>query len=889
MAVNLFNYRMAYLNRYIFRLLFTGLFIVQAYPSSYKNLNFDFLLEDSIKTFSNKKVVNKKSTKKSYSSIIKDFKKIEGLFTLYWNDKKNQAFISILPNQLEKIYLAGLTRQSGDGYYFDGSSMLNEYPFMFKLVGERLQFINVNVKFRADEDAPFKKSIIKQSSHSILSSAKIASKPNVKTGAILVDIGKLFIYDIEEVSRKSQGIYSFDKKDSYFTQLKSFPLNTEIDMSLHFKGKKGKYIYTLPNSSSVQINYHISLSKIISTNYKPRLADDRIGHFTTIYQDYTDVKKDSPYIRYINRWNLEKKNPQAKISEPKTPIIYWIENTVPYEFREAVKEGILAWNKAFESIGFKNAIVVKQMPDDADWDPADVRYNTIRWMFQPGRGYAVGPSRANPFSGELYDADIRISADFIRSFYSAQTEFVSPIIGPVSVDFEFDNIDNQHVPDMCMYGEHLHEEMSAAWDIMTSTGKIEGTDKELKEYIHNGLVDLILHEVGHTLGLRHNFKASSIYSVEQLSSPEFTKKYGISGSVMDYQPVNIFDEGTTFFQKTPGVYDYWAIEYAYKEPNRSNLSEKLFLEEIASRSTDPLLRYGTDEDTYGLSTRGIDPHSNSWDLSNDPMAYYKKRFEMSEQLLRIIPEYFEKDGEKYSKIRRVFGRGIRHHYTAARNISKFIGGIYHSRHHIGDSGGSNPFQIVSANKQREALQFILKNILSKDAFKFDPDLLNKLAPERGWDFRGSVWGMSRIDYPIHDQIRWIQTGTIYRIHHPRILSRIRDNELKFLDGESVYMLSEHFKTIKDDLWLELNSNKNINSFRRDLQKSYIQVLITILINKSGYFHSDAVSLARLNLKNIHSSIKESLETGSFDDYTQAHLSECANKIQSAYKAQTIIN
>ena len=140
--------------------------------------------------------------------------------------------------------------------------MLNEYAFMFKQVGERVQFINANVKFRADENSPFRRSVEKHTSHSILSSTKIASDPHPETGAVLADIGKLFIYDIEEITRKSQGIYSFDKKDSYFTSLKSFPYNTEIEIALHFKGKKGKYIYTLPSSSSVLLHYHVSLSSI---------------------------------------------------------------------------------------------------------------------------------------------------------------------------------------------------------------------------------------------------------------------------------------------------------------------------------------------------------------------------------------------------------------------------------------------------------------------------------------------------------------------------------------------------------------------------------------------------------------------------------------------------
>ncbi len=881
---------MAKLIRILSLFLFTGLIpIALCFADPYTDLNIDFLLNDTTQVHHKKPLKSKKNGgKKTFKNVIKDYQKIEGLFTLYWNKEISKAFLEINPDQFEKIYLAGLTRQSGDGYYLDGSSMLDEYPFMFKQVGERVQLVNVNVKFRTDEDSPFRRSVARHTSNSILSSTKIESKPHPKSGAILVDIGTLFIYDIEQITRKSQGIYSFDKKDSYFEDLKSFPFNTEIEIALHFKGKKGKYIYTLPSSTSVLVNYHVSLSAIPETDYQPRLADDRVGHFTTIFQDYTDVRQDSPYIRYINRWNLEKNNPQAKVSEPKQPIVYWLENSIPYELRDAVREGILAWNEAFEAAGFKNAVVVKQMPDDADWDPADVRFNTIRWMFQPGSGYAVGPSRANPYTGELYDADIRISADFVRSMYRAQTEFVAPILGQVSMDFESDEPTEEFSSEMCQYGDHLREEMASGWDEMTTTGIIEGTDDELQKYIHNGIVDLILHEVGHTLGLRHNFKASSIYSIEQLSDPAFTQKYGISGSVMDYQPINIFD-GETFFQTKPGAYDYWAIEYAYKQPDRSGHSEEKFLESIASRSTDPLLRYGTDEDTFGQSTRGMDPHSSAWDLTNDPMAYYQKRFEMSKELLELIPEYFEKPGEKYSKIRRVFGRGLRNYLSAARNIAKYIGGIYHSRHHVGDPGGDNPFIIVPAAKQREALNFILENILAEDTFDFDPELLNKLAPERGWDFKGTVWRMSRIDYPIHDYVRFIQSGSIYRLHHPRIFARIRDNELKFPKGESIYTLTEHFQNITTSLWTELEQNKNINSFRRDLQKSHIEVLSIILLNEKRYFHSDAVALARASLRKLHAIIKESLEMGDFDDYSHAHLSESANKIQSIYKAQTVIN
>ena len=209
---------------------------------------------------------------------------------------------------------------------------------------------------------------------------------------------------------------------------------------------------------------------------------------------------------------------------------------------------------------------------------------------------------------------------------------------------------------------------------------------------------------------------------------------------------------------------------------------------------------------------------------------------------------------------------------------------------MGDPGDKNPFNVVPAKKQREALNFLIDNILSKESFEFEPDLLNKLAPEREGDFRGRVWRMSRIDYPIHDYIRWIQSGTLSRLHNPRIFSRVRDNELKYLPGEEVFTLSELFQIITNSIWSEINNKENINSFRRDLQKSHIEILSAILLNEKKYFHSDAMALARISLQQINEKIVAALISfNKFDDYTNAHLNESTNKIQSVYKAHTVLN
>ena len=265
-------------------------------------------------------------------------------------------------------------------------------------------------------------------------------------------------------------------------------------------------------------SYHFSLSTLPDSGFTPRLSDDRVGYFTTIYQDYTDAMRETPYVRFINRWNLKKKNPHQILSEPVEPIVFWLENTIPHEYRQAVTDGILAWNIAFEKIGFKNAIIAKQMPDDADWNPGDVRYNTIRWIIQPGGGYAVGPSRANPFTGEIYDADIRISADFVRAFYNEYNEFVNPVTTTPDPLLIWQEEDSINYSTHCNYGRALNEKMILSWHSLNTLNAINNNKTSLEEYVYNGLVDLVLHEVGHTLGLRHNFKASSIFSVDELSN-----------------------------------------------------------------------------------------------------------------------------------------------------------------------------------------------------------------------------------------------------------------------------------------------------------------------------------------------------------------------------------
>ena len=897
------------------RLLKNSLFIICiiSFLSSdpFKLLDTDFLNQETV---SKKTVVKpeapkivKKKGLPSYDEVIKDFKKIDGLFIMFWNKEKNRLLMEINPaKHYGMTFLANMTRTAGDAMYYDGGSLLWEFPFRLDEHNGEIRIIHINTLFRADESSPMNDLIKRNFSNSIYASSKILSSKN-NDGSFIIDANSLFLNDINYVSQNRKGKYIFDEKNSSFSLVQSFPYNTEIGILAHYKSRKWTDTYTLPNSHSMFHRYHLSLSVLPNNDFSSRKSDDRIGYFTTIFQDYSDALKDSPYVRYINKWNLKKnfdltinptysynnqlptvpiQNKKQFLYEPIEPIVYWIENTVPYEFRNAIKEGVLAWNIAFENIGFKNAIVVKQMPDDAEWDPGDVRYNTIRWFVQPGSAYAVGPSRANPMTGEIYDADIRISADFVRAYYREYDEFVSPLIfdDPISA---WEAEEKEHLNhSQCNYSNHLKNQMILSWHALVSNGLVENNEKNLKEYVHDGLVDLVLHEVGHTLGLRHNFKASSIFSVEQLSNPEFTKKYGISGSVMDYHSVSLLDNGHTMFQTKPGPYDLWAIEYGYSDEPQIN--ENLLLEDIASKSNNPYLVYGTDEDAFGLSSRGIDPLCSVWDMSSNPIEYYSKQIELVQNLWNDLLINFEKKGTRYQKLRSVFSQGISEYRSAARTACKFVGGIHFSRNHIGDPGNQDPLIVANPKEQREALNFLFDKIFGENAFSFNPNLLNKLSPERNDDFRGYVWSMDRLDHPLHRIINRVQATGLYSLFHPRRLARIQDNELRYIESDK-FTMHELFVSTTNALWAELDSEKNINSFRRDLQTTYIKLLEVIIINQDSSIPNDAKILSRASLKSILKKVYNSLSSIKIDNYTKAHLENSAEYIESILDAKITLN
>jgi len=878
-----------------------------------------------------------------FDKVVKGARPIKGLFTVYVKEDDARFYLEIAPEQLDAPFLLNPTLVSGLGQGFlYPSDMLPEYVVAFHRNGRMMQLIHRNVLFRADESSSLHRPASLAAPDAIAAQAKIESQPHPVRKSVLVDLGSLFLGDLEGMSLALHQVleapYQFDREGSALAFVKGFPDNVDFETVLHFKTSdiKKPAVYAA-DPRSLLIRFHYAISRLPQTGYRPRLADDRVGHFLAMADDYSDDREDQPTVRYVTRWHLEKQDPSAPLSEPKQPIVFYLENTVPKQYRDAVRRGVENWNPAFEAIGFKNAVVVKEQPDDPDWDAADVRYSTLRWIVAPNAGFAQGPSRVNPYTGQIFDADIRFSADMLRGIRREYEELVSPVtalsgagapaspgaaallrtlagwtpaLGPFPIDALLGDLGGGANPaatrpalgagarpgvppaalGYCDYATGLAHEAALGWNVLQARGRFDARAQD--DYVNGFIVAVTMHEVGHTLGLRHNFKSSGALPFGKLQDASLTARVGLTGSVMDYVPVNLAPAGKPqgeFWQTRIGPYDAWAIEYAYKPIEAASPEgEKPALETIASRVADPGLAYGTDEDTFTGTPKGIDPTSNMWDLGSDILAYYGSRADIAHELFGRMEDRFNDPGLRYQKLRLVFAQAIGEIAPAALNVPKYIGGIRHYRDHIGDPGGRLPYDPVPAREQRDALAFLNKEIFGPDAFRIPPRLLNKLAVERFPDIEGNFWNLERIDLPIHTLVLALQSLPMDRLFHPIVLSRLVDIEARY-EGKDQFTAAEMFASVRKAVWSEIDSRSNVNSFRRNLQRKHLTTLIGLAVQSDPAVPEDARTLARADLIAIRRSIDALLgragrPAAALDAVTRAHLDETRARITAALEA-----
>jgi hypothetical protein len=873
-----------------------------------------------------------------FNSVVKGAKEHEGLFKLYHKD--DHVYMEIMPQQFDKPVLCPIAVARGAGL---GGFTLNfdeQWVLIFKRVGDKIHLIRRNVHFKAKPGSPMAKAVETTYNDSVLMALRIVTINPMKQ-APLINLNDIFMTDFAQLR-----FGAFDPGRSVWHKIKTFPRNIELEVQATYAGgfRNAGTIDARGNT----ITIHYGLAELPDGGYQPRVADDRVGYFLTAAKDFSSESKDTTFVRYVNRWRLERAEPvdpkhPNRLSVPKKSIKFYIEKTVPHEYRAAVQEGILEWNKAFEKIGFRNAIEVVQQRDDEDFDPEDMNYNTLRWI-TTDQAFAMGPSRANPLTGEILDADILFDADMIRFWkheqqvYSGKGVALEPA-SPIRAlergwgldhlllqrelsDGGWNENPQRFAADpvaarlraiqqgVCQCGSQMKYELGMAALAMGDIELIRSGEKVPEDLINQAIKETVMHEVGHTLGLRHNFKGSTMLPNNQLHDTKITREKGLVGSVMDYNPVNLAPKGVKqgdYFTTTIGPYDYWAIEYAYKPLSGGTEGEAAALQKIASRGAESGHEYGTDEDLFLTS----DPDTNLWDMGADVMRFAQDRTLLAEELLKGLSDHVVNKGEGYQRARVAFGILLAQYGNSAHLISKYIGGENAHRDHRGDPKGRDPLVPVPAAKQREALKFLQEHVFSDKSFQFQPELLRRLAVPR-W----SHWGArpSSTDFPLHERILNIQKVALDQLLSGDVLARIQNNALKAEKGEQPLTVAEVFRGVTDGIWCELpNGTPKADKqalassiVRRNLQRAHVKTLSGLVLGQKQNGDAlliflfgdagastppDARSLARMHLREIGSRISSALtdKQVALDDTTRAHLEECNERITKVLGASMQVN
>jgi len=843
-----------------------------------------------------------------------------GFFNTY-TTAEGQIYMEVTEDHFDKdlLLVVQMGQGNGESFLLAGFPLTTEM-LTFRMRGQHIDLIHRNTNFRADPGTAAARMV----ELGFRESVKQAFQPvaaNKDQGRYLLDVTGFFLDDYVDLASIGPGMYGtglfFDRSRSDLSSVKAFPQNLNVKVNLTFGASGFINSPTVPDPKTLALNVSYSLLALPEDPMQARLSDDRVGYFTTTYRDFSRQGQLSDAIRLTNRWRLEKRDPYAPLSEPVKPIVYYLENTIPDKYKEYVREGVEAWNKAFEAAGFKNAVLALDQPNDPNWDAGDARYSTIRWVPAIDSVFAIGPSDVDPRTGEILNADILVVSDWVSSFSNESNWLELDPFSELTMENEniqwLNTINPEAAERLCALGATMSGQIEILKHTLIADGIMATHNPVPTEYIGDALREIVMHEVGHTLGLRHNFKGSTITPHDRIHNPAYTQEHGVSGSVMDYNPPNIAMDRSQqgeYYNSVVGPYDIWAIEWGYKPVGNETLSEPhLDLSALAAENWKREYRYATDEDT-GLGSFAMDPYVNQYDMGEDPITFYSDLNTMIDGMWngledRIIPD----DGE-YWPLRNTAHYLLFQKWRGYAWMSKGVGGIEVFRPHKGSPGELTPFMPLSGDDQRRALEFILTGFQPDVLGTFPLEMVNKMTNERRGDW-ASNWGFGqRLTYPIHDFVTWNRALVLNVVFNPERLMRIRDNA--FISDESnPFTLDELFEGFSDEIWADvLTGQAPADSLQREAQSIYLDLLISLgsndpelaahlnhehevargevpgshlppSVNVLQPWLNDVHALAFAQLVEIHEGIENAIASGRGDAMNRAHWMETANRIEQS--------
>lgn len=882
-----------------------------------------------------------------FADVSKDFEKVVStadnsgsMYTLY-QCKKDGRLLAELPREYpRKLFLIAPTVAGGDE---EAGVMGGTTYGYWKRIDKTLVLIEPNFLVRSTGDAESKSSV-----KGLYTDRVILDLPIVSIGpggGPVVDFRGLLVGQYQKFFG-SYGLGSYfggaDTRLATLEAAKAFPENLEIT-------------YEMPGPGGRLMDLHYSFRSLpADPTFKPRLADSRVGYFNVYYNEMGKANNDEPVTRYINRWNLQKADPSLKLSPPKQPIVWYIECTTPVRYRQWVREGILSWNKAFEACGIVNAMEVYQQDATTgahmEKDPEDARYNFFRWNTS-SQAYAIGPSREDPRTGRLLDADVvwhaglteaimgmlkNLSGEVATLNFTAETmawldehpqwdprvrlaspsqraamlaarkneaaKVASAAINPAdaakAVGVHAGIADHWHNGSQCKIGEYMSMNIalaSAAFDagLLQANDDTARLDGLPEEFLGAMIRYVSAHEVGHCLGLQHNFSASTIRSLQQINSEDYDGGPFV-GSVMEYAGVNLRsgdadgDKQGPYATPTLGPYDIWAIQFGYG-PDEDR-------QKVLARVNEPDLIFHND-----MSMASPDPRVMTWDIGSDSLAFCASRMAIINALRAKIVSDLVKDGQPWRKARERYNAMLNNHIQAVAIASRWVGSSYMNRNFKGDPNAKPFIENVPADKQRAALKFVIDNSFNDDAFGLNAELIEHLGIQYFPDMPGAMASGDDPSFELHDLVAGVQAAAMTMVMNPTTLRRLYDNEFRTVDEQNPITLAEVLATLTDAVWSEVNGNVSgnytaakpmVSSFRRNLQREHIERLIDLMM--VGDAANPAVrtisTLSSQTLRDVQAKCKKAVDSsdGKLDPYTLAHLNDVQARIAKALDAQYVI-
>jgi hypothetical protein len=816
--------------------------------------------------------------KPTVADKTKSSKKTEGLFTLYQDTVTGSMQMYIRKDQLDKEFIYQSFSISGPTSLFLNQSM-HRSTLVFKIqkAYDKLEFSIVNTNQYYDKDNAISKTAEVDKPVAVFYNDKFSIEDSL--GYLISGDGLFLSEKLDPVkpiiapspfAARIFNLGMLNPAKSKYAALRSFPDNTDVVVDLSYDNPStqadGGPDVIDPRYVRVRMQ-HSFIAMPENNGFTSRRDDPRVGYFMEERNNQTSISP-TPYKDMIHRWNLQKKDPNAAMSEPVEPLVYWIENTTPVEYRQIIYDAGMKWNEAFEKAGFKNALQMKIMPDDATWDPADIHYNVIRWVAsaQPSYG-AIGPSFVNPRTGQILGADISVEW-YSGSATDIYDELFNGASGMQKPEMTFPGFRvNQN--DQCAIASELRAQYTAGLTALEVAG---AGAAEVKEMHKQFLTYLIMHEMGHTLGLNHNMKASNMLSPAEINNTSITRSIGLMGSVMDYPAINIAldrNKQGDYYTTKAGPYDLWAIEYGYKPflPDQ----EEAELTKILSRSGDPKLAFGNDGEDMRSPGKGMDPRVNVNDLTNDPISYAVDRFQLVNMMMGKLVQKYSRPGQSYAELRSRYGILNRQRSDMINAVSRFIGGVYIDRTFPEQHSGNKPYTPVPLAVQKKAMEVMIKYAFAPNVFDADAQIYPYLQMQR----RGYNQTPNGEDFRVNALVALQVNGTLAQVLNPSTLQRITNTRLYGNQYSVADVMNDLVKGIFD-----ADMSGNVNVYRQYLQSSFVKGTTQLIGNNSPLddVSKGAVYYALKKLKTRLSAV-----SASGNEETKAHRANMIFMIDQASK------